>query len=191
MNPLAFSATRALGRCSQGACLVLLVCSLLGACDRNAAATATAVPVAKDEAAPGEPPITPPAEPARTEPTSATPLPATPSLPELVAPSEDLLILGVGEDAEIAAGTRLVFERIVSDSRCPAGVQCVWAGEVRIALTLRSPAGSNSFEMSERENQRTVQSWLVELVSFAACPASKAGAATGKECASLKVSAEA
>lgn len=33
-------------------------------------------------------------------------------------------------------GLELVFKEVVSDSRCPEGVTCVWAGEVTVAVSL-------------------------------------------------------
>jgi hypothetical protein len=33
-------------------------------------------------------------------------------------------------------GYQLVFKEVVSDSRCPEGVTCVWAGEVKVDVTL-------------------------------------------------------
>lgn len=33
-------------------------------------------------------------------------------------------------------GYRLVLKQVVSDSRCPEGVTCVWAGEVRFVVSV-------------------------------------------------------
>lgn len=38
----------------------------------------------------------------------------------------------------------------VDDSRCPAGVQCVWAGVLRYHLTLEGGAAPESFTLDER-----------------------------------------
>jgi hypothetical protein len=45
-----------------------------------------------------------------------------------VAPDREFQLL-VGESAQIAAGPTITFLTIERDSRCPANVQCVWAGE--------------------------------------------------------------
>jgi hypothetical protein len=37
------------------------------------------------------------------------------------------------------AGLRITFERVTEDSRCPAGVQCVWAGDAAASFTLQKP----------------------------------------------------
>ncbi|HMK06882.1 MAG TPA: hypothetical protein VK476_05085 [Flavobacterium sp.] len=33
-------------------------------------------------------------------------------------------------------GYQLILKEVVSDSRCPEGVTCVWAGEVKVAVSL-------------------------------------------------------
>ena len=57
----------------------------------------------------------------------------------VIAPGD--IVLQEGQSAEIelpgAPSVLLVtFTRIVSESRCPSNVQCVWAGEVSTLLTL-------------------------------------------------------
>ena len=121
---------------------------------------------------------------------TSTPLP-TPTVPDVTPPVDGATARAAGEEAEVAPATKLRFERIVNDSRCPAGVQCIWAGEVRIGLVLTSPAGSDSLELSEHENKTTVHALQIEFLSFGACPASKPAAVLGKECATLKVTADA
>lgn len=66
----------------------------------------------------------------------------------VVPPSEVTLV--EGQSAEISAPgapTPLVvkFSRVLSDSRCPDQVQCVWAGEVAVRLTY---SGEASGELS-------------------------------------------
>jgi len=42
-----------------------------------------------------------------------------------------------GKTAEIQGrNLRIRFEEVLEDSRCPAGVQCVWAGDARVVLRL-------------------------------------------------------
>jgi hypothetical protein len=63
----------------------------------------------------------------RTEPVlesaSSTPAPETP----------DVAGVRIGEDIEIA-GKSVLVERVLEDSRCPRGVQCIQAGTVRVAV---------------------------------------------------------
>lgn len=47
------------------------------------------------------------------------------------------LALAPGESAVVgSAGLKLVFERVESDSRCPAGARCISAGDAVVLLSL-------------------------------------------------------
>ncbi|MDZ4674823.1 MAG: hypothetical protein SGI84_10235 [Gemmatimonadota bacterium] len=80
---------------------------------------------------------------------------------QIVPPGEVTLLQG--QTAEVAlpgapSALFIKFERIVTDSRCPSNVQCVWAGEVAVLLTL---TGQSTGELTLR------------------IPASNAGSSTG------------
>lgn len=68
------------------------------------------------------------------------------------APLDQPFTLRVGEAARIANGDLdLFFRRVAADSRCPAGVQCVWAGEAVVALEgriLKAPPESFDVKLS-------------------------------------------
>ena len=117
----------------------------------------------------------------------AVPIPLPSPTPATPPAADGIHVLAAGEEAQIATAARLRFDRVVSDSRCPAGVQCVWAGEVRIAMSLVSPDGTSTFELSGRENRTSVQAFQIELLSYDACPIDKGGAR--KECASVQATA--
>jgi hypothetical protein len=119
-------------------------------------------------------------------------MPAPTPTPDPAAPApateSGLLVLGVGQSAEIGPGTTLHLDRIVSDSRCPADAQCIWQGEVRIALTLSSAEGSTGFELARvTANSATVQSFTIEMTSFGPCQSAPSKAESVAECASLRV----
>jgi hypothetical protein len=66
---------------------------------------------------------------------------AGPAATKAVA-AEQVVSLQAGESAELTgAGLRVGFERVVSDSRCPKGVQCIRAGEAVVRLWLQRGAG--------------------------------------------------
>ncbi len=45
--------------------------------------------------------------------------------------------LPLGKTAAInASGARITFKQVSEDSRCPVDVQCVWAGDAKIDLTI-------------------------------------------------------
>ena len=54
---------------------------------------------------------------------------------------------GLGQAAEVN-GLRLRPLEVLEDSRCPARVQCVWAGQVRLLVAVGSPSGG---EISRHE----------------------------------------
>jgi hypothetical protein len=48
---------------------------------------------------------------------------------------DEVITLGVGESAYyVPGGLRVGFERTIGDSRCPANVLCIWAGEAHIRM---------------------------------------------------------
>ena len=62
----------------------------------------------------------------------------TPGTP---APSPDasgLAFARLGETVTVG-GLRVTPLALIEDSRCPQGVQCVWAGRVRISATISTP----------------------------------------------------
>ena len=73
-----------------------------------------------------------------------------PSHPTTSLPTaEQTLSLNLGAQARLADGSRLTYLRLVNDSRCPPGVQCIWAGDAEIELRWE-PAGSgksNTFSL--------------------------------------------
>ena len=63
---------------------------------------------------------------------------ASPAQPDRV-PKGEPFDLHIGESALTTDDVRIKFDTVRSDSRCPADVQCVRAGEAVIALTLSRP----------------------------------------------------
>jgi len=52
---------------------------------------------------------------------------------------------------------QITFTKLISDSRCPAGMTCVWAGEVVVELKVTSGTESVSIELgTHRTRQREV-----------------------------------
>lgn len=72
--------------------------------------------------------------------TAAPTDPTTPGEQKVAKPDkEGHLTLAVAGEAEVAPGLVLTLERVVADSRCPVDVNCVWAGEIRVAFALEAP----------------------------------------------------
>ena len=112
---------------------------------------------------PGSEPASMPASEPTTKPDedSADPAPAT---------AAGSLFLTVGMTVDVAPRTTLQFVRVVSDSRCPKDVQCVWAGEVTIEMELAAAGAKEKFELSGTASKRTVKGHAIELLSYGPCP---------------------
>src|SRR5690349_24410234 len=54
--------------------------------------------------------------------------------------------LKAGATATLPDGTRLKFERVQSDSRCPMDALCVWAGDATVAVTLAPTTGATALQ---------------------------------------------
>jgi hypothetical protein len=54
----------------------------------------------------------------------------------------------VGQTVTLADRSRLRYLRVVTDSRCPPGVHCVWAGDAIVAFEWSPPDGTaQGFEL--------------------------------------------
>jgi hypothetical protein len=65
-------------------------------------------------------------------------------------------VVAVDEDFDLAAGATatidggsftLTFDKVAEDSRCPTGVQCIWAGNGAVVLTV-APPGAASYSVT-------------------------------------------
>ena len=98
--------------------------------------------------------------------------------------------LAVSGRAEVAPGLVLTLERVVADSRCPVDVNCVWAGEIRVALSLERPqteAPRHEFELSTTAPTATVNEVGFELLGALPEPRSTAKIAASDYRISLRV----
>ncbi len=98
---------------------------------------------------------------------------SSPSEPNRQTPAQlnaGVVVLAVGQSALVTPAALLTFEQVVSDSRCPLGVTCVWAGEVTLALSLESGAETLAFQLSDRSNSASVRGLRFELLSVTPYP---------------------
>lgn len=77
----------------------------------------------------------------------------------------------LGETVAVG-GPRVTPLKLLEDSRCPAGVQCVWAGQVRISVRIDLGSGSETRDLTSGKPERVADGTL-ELVEVT--PAKKAG----------------
>src|SRR5262245_40888783 len=53
--------------------------------------------------------------------------------------------LKVGESAKASAeGLNVEFDSVVEDSRCPKGVSCIWAGNAKVLLKVKTEGGKQA-----------------------------------------------
>ena len=129
-----------------------------------------AVPPPAMDAPPADVPATPADAP-------ATPLPVDPQM------RHGPIILAVGQTAQIGPGASLHFEALANDSRCPAKVQCIWAGEVTLSFQLEDASGGAGFELSSTTKPKAVAGGReFQLMAYGACPSGTSG-----ECATVEV----
>lgn len=83
---------------------------------------------------------------------------------------------GLNADSEVLvkeAGLKLRFTGLVEDSRCPEGVDCIWAGNGKISLTVkRGKHKSVSFELNTMTEPKsfTYENYEITLVKLAPYP---------------------
>jgi hypothetical protein len=86
--------------------------------------------------------------------------------------------LRVGQTATVAGeGLSVSFEGVPEDSRCPTGVQCVWAGNAVVQVVLSKDGKAAGFELNTNLEPKTANylEYTIELVSLAPYPSSKGG----------------
>lgn len=157
--------------------LFILAGLLTVACHRDALPDTSAMPAPEPVAVPAVPgDATAPPQPA----------PATPASDGGNSDRRRIQLMP-GQSIALAPDAVLRLERLVSDSRCPAGAQCIWAGEVRIALSLQSGTDRRDFELATAsEPEARIAGWEIRLEAYADCPKEHLAPA-GSACAVLSV----
>lgn len=70
--------------------------------------------------------------------------------------------VGVGKTVFIN-GVRITLNKIVQDSRCPVGVQCIWAGSVTANITLKSDTDSETTTIESNKPPKAFDSFLISI----------------------------
>ena len=60
------------------------------------------------------------------------------------APLNTPFPMKIGEKVDVDGGPEIEFLRLEEDSRCPRGVNCIWAGQATIVLAITSPDGNSN-----------------------------------------------
>ncbi len=96
------------------------------------------------------------------------------------APPEGTVVLAIGAPKR-AAGTDLTvtFEAVVADSRCPTGVQCVWAGDaavrIRLAAPDLAPATATLHTSLDTARETTYGGWKISIQAVTPAPTATGG----------------
>jgi hypothetical protein len=83
--------------------------------------------------------------------------------------------LKAGATATLPNGSRLTFERVSADSRCPMDALCVWAGDATVAVTVKAPAGTAEARELHTEpgrSQMPFSDYTITLAALAPYPRS-------------------
>lgn len=107
------------------------------------------------------------------------------------APLDRPFTLRVGGDASVrGAGLSVEFVRVAEDSRCPASVMCVWAGNARIELSVRYGGTTHAVSLNTGQGARdaVVGPFRVTLDSLTPWPATPGGIPADQYRATLTVS---
>ena len=166
--------------CVRAALLGFLIV-VLANCGQSAvpAATASATPepaaqVAPRETARADAPMT--LAPTLVSPTAASAQPALGSGPDVPIQRGQVFQLRVGQQVQVE-DLSLAFTAVLEDSRCPEGAECVWEGQVRIALAAgRGGRMPEAIEMTLRAGRPAdlssvqIGAYRVELVSVIPYP---------------------
>lgn len=92
---------------------------------------------------------------------------------EISANLEEPFKLKIGHSAFFQEeGLRITFVNVTRDSRCPAGVECFWAGEVGVLLKAEKGAGTEEFELFLPRYAASIgfDKYEIELVSVSPYP---------------------
>lgn len=90
-------------------------------------------------------------------------------VPFTLAPGQSVVINGEALTVE--------FQAVTSDSRCPTGVQCIWAGNATVAVVLSKDGKAAGFELNTTVEPRSANylNYNIELLELNPYPSSKGG----------------
>lgn len=106
------------------------------------------------------------------------------------------LVLSVGQEASTADGKlKIKFVAVAEDSRCPKGVNCIWAGNARVMLQVGKTQGAQAkLELNTSPREATngagggYGEYLIKLVEVAPYPVAGQTIKPGSYAVTLSVS---
>lgn len=85
------------------------------------------------------------------------------------AQSSDSAVIKLGDSAELAASKiSIKFVRVIEDSRCPADVNCIWAGNAKIEIEASKGAQKSTFVLNTNGNETEAKfaGYVIELAGL-------------------------
>ena len=73
------------------------------------------------------------------------------ALPAYAKRQQDLKVV-INKEVTGKAGIKVAFVELVEDARCPADVQCVWAGNAKIKIRVTKNGRSKILELNSSES---------------------------------------
>lgn len=113
-------------------------------------------------------------------PPSSAPAPAPAPVPESQPPANEaseLAWAALGQQI-VVGGIAVTPRELLEDSRCPANVQCVWAGQVRLRVATGLGSGETNLELTT-SRPAPVMNGMLELVKVRPAKTSEAAIAPG------------
>ena len=80
------------------------------------------------------------------------------------------ITISVGEKGQVG-DLGILLKGPIQDSRCPAGVQCIWAGEVRSSIVLSTPTKSETISIANNKPPYVFEGRQISMVAIS--PSSK------------------
>ncbi|MDD5764945.1 MAG: hypothetical protein PHW79_01650 [Candidatus Marinimicrobia bacterium] len=116
----------------------------------------------------------------------------------ILEPEEEETFLDIDEIVELKlgelkiglpSGLEVGFEKVISDSRCPADVMCFWQGMAEIQVSLKLPDDKRRFIILDSYHHRTVDTLglHVEFLRLDPYPVSSTELDTYEYVATLKI----
>lgn len=84
---------------------------------------------------------------------------------EFASAADEEVALSIRSPVQLSGNSELRLLE-VRDSRCPTGVECVWAGEVTGVISFRDDAGAKEFQLTDNSEKNTalLEGWKFELL---------------------------
>jgi hypothetical protein len=94
--------------------------------------------------------------------------------------TEQVITLAVGESRVLPGGVKVGVVAVPNDSRCPSGVQCIWAGSAAVAISIGFEKADTTATVNSGIDPKTFsyRGWHVVLRQVSPAPTAGQGVPT-------------